>query len=183
MSDKPRPPGAQDEPSIEEILGSIRRIIAEDEDAPAEAAEEPLELTNKIDPDGTIVQQEIAPEIEEPIIEEEPVIEEPPVAAQPPAPPASATKLAFEEEVKPMSDIQDTTEDLISATTADATAAVMAKLARRTAIVEEGNEGVTIEAIVRQMLRPMLREWLDGHLPDIVEKVVARELERLSKRI
>ncbi len=179
MAEKPRAAGASDEPSIEEILGSIRRIIAEDEEpgATEEAAEEPLELTNKIEPDGTIVQPK-------PEIIEEPVVEKPVVAAAPPpaAAPAPSTKISFEEEVTAMP-VHDTTDDLISTTTADATAAVMAKLTRRTAIVEEGHDGITIEGMVRQMLRPMLREWLDGHLPDIVEKVVARELERLSKRL
>lgn len=183
MAEKP-PAGASEEPSIEEILGSIRRIIAEDEEpsSPPEMAEEPLELTNKIDPDGTIVHQETAaPEPE--IIEAEPIVDEPAAVTPEPVPASvAATKISFEDEA-PMAATQDTTEELLSATTADATAAVMAKLARRTAITEEGNEGVTIEAMVRGMLRPMLREWLDGHLPDIVEKVVARELERLSKRL
>lgn len=176
MAEKPRTAGSADEPSIEEILGSIRRIIAEDEEVPAAAAspetvEEPLELTNKIEQDGTIVQPEPAP-----------------VSAPTPAPepaPAATANVAFEEEVKPMPTSEDntTTEELISATTADATAAVMAKLARRTAIADEGDEGPSIESLIRQLLRPMLRDWLDTHLPEIVEKVVARELERLSKRI
>jgi hypothetical protein len=38
----------------------------------------------------------------------------------------------------------------------------------------------TLEGLVRELLRPMLREWLDAKLPDIVEAMVAREIERIT---
>ena len=38
----------------------------------------------------------------------------------------------------------------------------------------------TLEGLVRDMLRPMLREWLDANLPDLVEKVVTKEIARLT---
>jgi uncharacterized protein len=40
----------------------------------------------------------------------------------------------------------------------------------------------TLEGLVREMLRPMLKDWLDGHLPDLVEQMVAREIARISGR-
>ncbi len=40
----------------------------------------------------------------------------------------------------------------------------------------------TLEGMVRDMLRPMLSDWLDAHLPEIVERIVQREVERLTKR-
>ena len=43
-----------------------------------------------------------------------------------------------------------------------------------------GRVGVTLEDLVREELRPMLKEWLDGHLPDLVERVVRAEVARLS---
>lgn len=185
------PADASEEPSIEEILGSIRRIIAEEDDmvdVPPEMAEEPLELTNRIEPDGTVVQQQ--PVVTEEIVEEVAAFvedaEPAPIETEEEAiiePDVTAEKLAFQEEVAPMADMNDTTEDLISSTTAEATAAVLAKLTRRSAVTEEGHEGLTIEAIVREMLKPLLREWLDAHLPEIVQKVVERELERLSNRL
>jgi uncharacterized protein len=36
--------------------------------------------------------------------------------------------------------------------------------------------------MVRDMLKPMLRDWLDANLPQIVETMVAREIERISGR-
>ncbi len=44
---------------------------------------------------------------------------------------------------------------------------------------EPGNDG-TLEGLVRDMLRPMLRDWLDAHLPDMVEQMVAREIKRIA---
>ena len=45
--------------------------------------------------------------------------------------------------------------------------------------VREGGE--TVEDMVRAFLRPMLKEWLDAHLPDIVERLVRQEIERVSR--
>jgi hypothetical protein len=39
-----------------------------------------------------------------------------------------------------------------------------------------------LEAVVRDMLRPMLKEWLDQRLPEIVEELVTREIARLTGR-
>lgn len=211
----------QEEPSIEEILGSIRRIIAEDEDddVPAQKAEsskeedmqlameddlpeeEPLELTNKIEPDGTI--EQVQPALEDSPVEDESIAPELEAAPEP-APQQSANLV---EETEPMTDKSTETqgtepqgmkpmnespsnpapntaqEALLSETTAEATTAVMAKLARQSALNDEGHNGATIETIVREMLRPMLKEWLDQNLPDIVQSMVERELEKLTKRL
>lgn len=170
----------KEEPSIEEILGSIRRIIAEDDDAPGAAKtgghldvmereedeEEPLELTNKVQ------SEELAPQEAEDmnVTFADPVVE---TSAAPVMP----------EERPAMSEERNTAESLLSETTSQATANVMAQLARHTAINDEGHDGVTIENIVREMLKPMLRDWLDKNLPDLVQKMVARELDRISKRV
>ena len=37
-----------------------------------------------------------------------------------------------------------------------------------------------LEAVVREMLRPMLKEWLDTRLPEMVEEMVAREIARIT---
>lgn len=42
--------------------------------------------------------------------------------------------------------------------------------------------GPTLEETVRQMLEPMLKQWLDANLPAIVEDVAIREVRRLSGR-
>jgi uncharacterized protein len=40
----------------------------------------------------------------------------------------------------------------------------------------------TLEDLVRDMLKPMLKAWLDANLPDIVERLVRAEIERVSRR-
>ena len=79
-------------------------------------------------------------------------------------------------------------EELVSTSTAAASAEAFADLAQA---VEEGETaarrlpvsegGETIEDMVRAMLKPMLNEWLDAHLPDIVERLVEEEIQRLSR--
>jgi len=45
-----------------------------------------------------------------------------------------------------------------------------------------GGDGRTLEEIVSDMLRPMLKEWLDANLPALVERLVAEEIERIARR-
>ncbi len=79
-------------------------------------------------------------------------------------------------------------EELVSTSAAAASAEAFAGLAQaveedetaaRRLPVSEGGE--TIEDMVRAMLKPMLNEWLDRHLPDIVERLVEEEIQRLSR--
>jgi cell pole-organizing protein PopZ len=158
---------AQAEPSMEEILASIRRIIAEDgegkpaPEAPApasvEAEEEVLELTEVVD-------EPAAPE---------PAIEEPappprlrPAAPPPPPPPEGADSR------------------LVSAPTAAASVAALSQLAAISAKRDGlglGNGQLTIEELVRDLLKPMLRDWLDANLPAMVERLVHEEIERMVR--
>ena len=79
-------------------------------------------------------------------------------------------------------------EELVSTVAAAASAEAFAGLA---AAVEKGEAearrlpvregGETIEDMVRAMLKPMLHEWLDAHLPAIVERLVEEEIQRLSR--
>jgi cell pole-organizing protein PopZ len=39
----------------------------------------------------------------------------------------------------------------------------------------------TLEDLVREMLRPMLKVWLDDNLPGMVERLVRAEIERVSR--
>ena len=51
-------------------------------------------------------------------------------------------------------------------------------VATSTAGITSGD--ITLNALVEAMLRPMLREWLDTNLPTIVERLVAREITRIT---
>lgn len=44
-----------------------------------------------------------------------------------------------------------------------------------------GNANLTIEAMVREMLRPILKEWLDENLPAVVERMVEKEISRVAR--
>ncbi|MCU0790116.1 MAG: DUF2497 domain-containing protein [Nitratireductor sp.] len=65
-------------------------------------------------------------------------------------------------------------EALVSPSTASA---VNGSLERLKAAVTE-DTAAKVEAV----LRPMLREWLDNHLPAMVERLVREEIERISRR-
>jgi cell pole-organizing protein PopZ len=45
-----------------------------------------------------------------------------------------------------------------------------------------GPDGRNLEDIVKELLRPMLKEWLDRNLPAMVERFVEREIVRLTRR-
>ena len=44
-----------------------------------------------------------------------------------------------------------------------------------------GQNARTLEDLVKEMLRPMLRSWLDDNLPGLVERIVRAEIERVSR--
>ena len=44
-----------------------------------------------------------------------------------------------------------------------------------------GQNARTLEDLVREMLRPMLKSWLDDNLPGMVERIVRAEIERVSR--
>jgi cell pole-organizing protein PopZ len=198
---------AQAEPTMEEILASIRRIISED-DSTAPAAEaapvaepdfgdEVLELNEPVvempetvspdfDFDALPVDDEPEVALEEIIVEdrvEEPEPEPEPVAP-PPAPVAAAPMPepvyvpAPEPEPAPFPFDQG----LVSNPIADKTSSVFAKLAPNTTLPGMFISGNTVEAMVGELIKPMLKEWLDANLPSIVEEKVEAEVARIARR-
>ncbi|WP_435641675.1 DUF2497 domain-containing protein [Micavibrio aeruginosavorus] len=192
------------EPSIEEILASIRQIISDDDEdgTPAQAAApEPVKEEPKPAPaPAPEPVKQAAPkkddvlELKDPIPEEEPeapapiidmedaVEEEPVVAAPPPPPPPPAPKPAPAPVSMPKVDIDE--ESVLGEVAASATFAGFARLANNIAVDRRRQtaEGVTIEDIVRDMLQPLLRQWLDDNLPPMIDRMVQKELEKLAQR-
>ncbi|MEX2248833.1 MAG: DUF2497 domain-containing protein, partial [Parvibaculum sp.] len=64
----------------------------------------------------------------------------------------------------------------------DAERAASAAFGALASSLASGGEGRTLEEIVSDMLRPMLKEWLDSNLPPLVERLVAEEIERIARR-
>lgn len=69
---------------------------------------------------------------------------------------------------------------LLSQTAEQASKAALAALA--TLSIDARAEANTLDGMVREMLRPMLKQWLDANLPELVERIVAREIARLGGR-
>ena len=55
-------------------------------------------------------------------------------------------------------------------------------LLSNTLVSHPGGDGKTIEDLVKEMLEPLLRQWLDANLPGIVERLVQEEIERVARR-
>ena len=155
---------AAPEPSMEEILSSIRRIIAEDEStgppsAPAAGTdggdEDVLELTEMVgDPEPTAPVEPQLPQSTPPAAQEQPAM------------------------------TVQTSEPLISSGAAMASTNAFARLARAAAPDEKQQPAgaITVEQLVVDLLTPMLRDWLDQNLPGIVERVVEQEVKKLARR-
>ena len=238
---------AQQEPSMEEILASIRRIISEDGDEEAAAEvdapealadpepepepevaevaeeeevleltdeEEVLELTDEVQDDGTVVNlntgeevpEDDAPDevVEEPQAEDEEEIElemvdsdeptEQPEEniAEPEADPEPEPEA--EPEPEPVAVAEPEPVDALAAEAADRLVSEnpamnsVASLSALAAAVDTHRRAVdpsigprTIEDLVKDVMRPMIREWLDDNLPSLVERMVGREIERLTR--
>ena len=157
------------EPSMDEILQKIQRIIAEDEkpqDAPAPnppRSAEILTLTEAVGEGGTVrrltpVEPSPEPAVERPPPERRP---EPTAAAEPPPRPPAGERL-----------ISD------AAATAFAQLATIQRERRRAEEFPMGIQARTLEDLVRELLRPMLQGWLDQKMPEIIERLVKAELAR-----
>jgi uncharacterized protein len=160
------------EPSMEEILASIRRIISEEgggqpgteSPAPAGAEKPPsadvLELTDVVEADGSVT-----------TLGKEPAASVAASNPPPPTPPSSAD------------------EALLSERTAAASFGSLAELASAVARQEMVHSDIplgmserTLEGLIAELLRPMLREWLDRNLPGLIDRIVRREIEKLVRR-
>jgi cell pole-organizing protein PopZ len=168
----------QAEPSIEEILASIRRIISDDDDPNAQAAgaanEEVLDLTERV---------EEAPPEREP--DPMPVMAPPSMAAAAvAAAPMAAAGVAMAAAAAAYQQPRHYDERLVSEPTAAQTTNQFARLVDNSPDSTDDPLPIphrSLESVVREMLRPMLKDWLDTHLPPIVERLVERELRRMSR--
>jgi cell pole-organizing protein PopZ len=91
-------------------------------------------------------------------------------APEPPAP-----RRVVEEPRHPLPEAGE--RGLVSAATTAAVDSAFNTLAQ-TVLVQNGR---TLEDLVREMLRPMLKTWLDDNLPGMVERLVRAEIERVSR--
>lgn len=189
----------EQEPSMEEILASIRRIISDDDkemEAAAQENEEATEGEEELAGEEMVAMPEpepepVAAEVDddddddildltdmeapdpEPLFEEqaykepEPEAIAPPVSPSPAPPPAPTPAPANLVSPPQAGEASGSFERLTEKLNEDYTELPI------------GNGAVTLEGLTRELVRPMLKEWLDQHLPMTVERLVREEIERL----
>lgn len=140
---------------------------------PAEPAEDVLELSEMavVDRTAAMAFQTVDPQND---IE----FSDPPARAQQPAPPPATP--AFEEHVRGrvIEELEsEAPRPLLSQSTVAAVDSAFNSLAQTVL----SNNARTLEDLVKEMLRPMLKTWLDDNLPKLVEKIVRAEIERVSR--
>lgn len=142
------------EPSMEDILSSIKRIISEEAE-PAPRAKRPGPRAVPTPPPHVDLDDDEVLELSDPVIE--------------------PTVRAVHTPSKP----QPAPEPIVSRQAAEATRGALDTLSRLLVKPEPSGDG-TLEGLVREMLRPMLRDWIDANLPDMVEALVAREIAKIT---
>ena len=240
-------PAKVQEPSMEEILASIRRIIADDEAKPPPGADKPAVAAPPSPPPGKsdkpAAPAASAPAAKPPVMNDIPPAKVAAAPAMPAAPPAATNsqddidallngldESTTEEEVRPPQgdgEVLELTDDMaveaaqasfqkvdpeddlefsesassksmqrpraydpppafeapprptpmLSATTVSAVESAFNTLAHTVL----SNNARTLEDLVKEMLRPMLKSWLDDNLPGLVERIVKAEIERVSR--
>lgn len=144
------------ETSMEDILSSIKRIIAEEGDGPVSRVRKPVRTPAPVyDEDDEDEVLELKDAVSDPL---------PQRAAAAPAAPAA-----------------EPDPTILSERAAEASRGALEALSRMV-VKPEAPGADSLEALVREMLRPMLSDWLDAKLPAIVEAMVAREIARISGR-
>jgi uncharacterized protein len=128
------------EPSMEDILASIKRVIAEEKEIRSVTATSVAEQSDE----------------DEDVLELEPSMEAPPPADL--GPPLMETGVADESRQR------------------------LEALASVAAAAPPPPQYNPLEEMIREMLRPILKQWLDEHLPGIVDEHVKREIHRITGR-
>jgi cell pole-organizing protein PopZ len=170
---------------MEEILASIRRIIADDEPAKGTTTEDTIERESAVAPPETGPRPMTPPPRITPAAAAAPKTDEEidsmlahlrATSRQPSgasAQPGVSEATAAGEPQRPA--IEE--RGLLSAATTAAVDAAFDTLAR----TAQARSGRTVEELVSELLRPMLKAWLDENLPEMVERLVRAEIERVSR--
>lgn len=167
--------GVTNEPSMEDILSSIKKIIAEDSVKPtgftrarARSVETAVEMEEPVaeaadfidDGDDDILELTQSAPIDMP-------------AAEQPVPAADTAPEPITE--------TPAESPIVSTIAVEASRHALASLSKIVVKPEIAGSD-TLEGMVRDMLKPMLKDWLDANLPEIVERMVAQEVARISGR-
>lgn len=196
-------PAKAHEPTMEEILASIRRIISDDDPAAAKPAPQPAANA----PSGELrpaLPDQRQDEVDAMFaaMDEIPGVKQGATDLAPKQAPPSQVELSDDLDVLELTDEMDdgsppkpergaqperpapgagrvpaAPDRLLSPGTDETVSNAFGNLAHT---ILAGNAR-TLDDIVREMLRPMLRAWLDDNLPPLVERLVRQEIERVAR--
>lgn len=196
---------SEEDLTMEEILSSIRKIISEDEET---AGDQETEVEAEAETEVEIAEAEEAEVAFEEEAEPEPEPEpEPAPEPEPEEDILDLTDVVEEDDELEIEDVMLADEDepesveepaeeielaadeeepfpkgdgLLSPDAAQRTSDIIDQLAVTLTSGYEG-DGRTLEGLVKAMLKPMLKEWLDSNLPEIVQRAVDAEIARLTR--
>lgn len=203
---------SQQEPSMEEILASIRRIISEDDTGEAKSEDSVVE--EGVEENDDVLELTDVVEDKEPVVEAEPAEED--VAEVAEEEPQSqddidslfdeADSSNTEDEIELVEEEDEPAAEIVEEVVPEPAPVPVAAVAPEGSLLDDapataatgslsghvaavdaahgtpiGNGNRTIEDLVKEVMRPMIKEWLDDNLPALVERVVRREVERLSR--
>jgi len=166
------------EPSMEEILASIRSIIADDREAAAPGPEPVKPTPTPAGPQIVYSKDAATPAraAYEPLARPHAA----PAPVQPSAPKVVWTQPQSAAEpvaLAPPPEAPPAEEPLVSAETNQAVSAAFGALSASLAL----QSADLAENMTREILRPMLKAWLDEHLPSLVERLVRAEIQRVAR--
>lgn len=179
------------EPSMEDILSSIKRIIADGSDrlTPARptrrraSGQDDGELTVPGDEDANIdVEMSAGPEGDAAILELTDMVEEPTEMNEAATTPRKASQKAFAQPQAAEAQQAKQEDVILSDISTQATRHSLNQLSSLLVRPPEGDAN-TLEGLVREMLRPMLKDWLEDNLPDLVQSMVKKEIDRIVGRL
>lgn len=132
---------------MEEILASIKKVIAEDKEARVAEPRSAETIVARHDRDNADDEDDV---------------------------------LELNEELAPATDLGP---PLIDEAVAGASRSALAQLSTVAASIPAAPPPANpLEEVVREMLRPILKQWLDDHLPRLVDEHVKREISRITGR-
>ncbi|MGW8204074.1 DUF2497 domain-containing protein [Sphingomonas bisphenolicum] len=149
------------EPSMEEILSSIKRIIAEEGEDAVQAAPRRTRAEAKAAAAPVPVAVEEVLELTDEVAEENSMPAPKAAAAVSASVPGDDSILSVESEVAARHSLSALSSMLVAP--------------------KDGQDN-TLDGLVRSMLKPMLKDWLDQRLPALVEEMVAKEIARITGR-
>jgi uncharacterized protein len=176
-------PAKSQEPSMEEILASIRRIIADDDAGKRDPAS-PKAAAPKgtpSEPSGTAMPGPVdfvpnssrngSGGLSSDILELTDSMTSPT--------PRTAPDMGFGDSLErpSLQNGRDPQSQLLSRSTSAAVDSAFSALAQSAL----SNNARSLEDLVRELLRPLLKAWLDENLPGMVERMVRSEIERVSR--